>query len=573
MNSQIDVLLQRINIFDVISRYVKLKKAGKDFIGICPFHKEKTPSFTVSIQKQMFYCFGCHEGGNVINFVMKYENLNFQEAIENLSRQYGIEISHKGFGRKNTTHDALYKLAEFYHKSLKTAKQAMEYLLQRGIDEATIHEFMIGFCEGQRYHVKDFLKQSGIALDIFLSTGIIRTKDGEPYDMFQGRIVIPIFDINQKVIGFGGRALEKDKIPKYINSPESSIFSKRFSLFGIDKTKKYITDANEVIIVEGYFDCISLYKRGLRNVVSTLGTSITEGQLSKLRNYSENITLMLDGDEAGIKSSLRLIELFSELEINGTMVVLPDGYDPDSFVQEKGIDGINKILQNKKPILDYYFDYAITKYGLNTLETKISFIKSVMPYISNIKDTVTKSLYIKRVSELTGVEEKEYWDKLQDRIIDSPVIKKEDTSRIIEKKIIGILLHRPELLPFFKIKGAITYIRDEKIKEILSIITSYFEKRKHLEISHFINVLEKDDIKEYVIDAVFNTSDSEKNEAEKVLVDYITYIQKKYFHEEAKRLTESLAAAEKKGDEHAISELLKKKQEVLMLLKSNTTVR
>jgi len=570
MNSIVESLLQRINIFDVISQYVKLRKAGKDFIGICPFHKEKTPSFTVSIQKQMFYCFGCHEGGNVINFLMKYENLNFNEAIENLAHQYGIKINRNERSKRSTAYDALSKLAEFYHTNLKKSKQAMDYLLKRDIDEETIDEFMIGFCDGQRYTLKYFLKNSGISNDIYFSTGIIRTKDGEPYDIFQGRIIIPILDVNKKVVGFGGRAIEQDRIPKYINSPESSIFSKRFSLFGIDKTKKYITDINEVFIVEGYFDCISLYKHGLKNVVSTLGTSVTEGQLSKLRNYSENITLMLDGDEAGVKSALRLIEPFSELDINGNMVVLPAGHDPDSFIREKGIKEIQKILKNKKPILDYFFDYYKTKYNLDRLEGKIIFIKSVMPYIGSIKDSVKKSLYIKRLSALTGVEEKEYWDSMHNRVIDSSFKNRESATRIIEKKVIGALLHKPELLPFLKIKGIIQYIKDERTKEIVSKMIEYFDEKKNLEVYNFINMFKTDDLKNYVITAVFNTSESDESEAEKILIDYTTYIQRRFFYEESKRITESLAEAEEIGDEKTISELLNKKKEMLKFIKLKT---
>ncbi len=570
MNSIVESLLQRINILDVISQYVKLRKTGKDFIGICPFHKEKSPSFTVSIQKQMFYCFGCHEGGNVINFLMKYENLNFNEAIENLAQQYGIEINNKGTSKRSTSYDALAKLAEFYHKNLKKSKQAIDYLLGRGIDEETIEEFMIGFCDGQRYNLKHFLKDSGISNDIYFSTGIIRTKDGEFYDMFQGRITIPILDVNKKVIGFGGRAIEKDRIPKYINSPESSIFSKRFSLFGIDKTKKYITDNNEVFIVEGYFDCISLYKHGLKNVVSTLGTSVTESQLSKLRNYSENITLMLDGDEAGIKSALRLIEPFSELDINGNMVVLPSGHDPDSFVREKGVKEIQKIIKNKKPILDYFFDYFKTKYDLDRMEGKIVFIKSVMPYIGDIKDPVKKSLYIKRLSGLTGVEEKKYWDSIHNRVIESKFENDEDRTRIIEKRVIGALLHRPELLPFLKLKDIIQFIKDEKIKEIISKMIEYFDEKKHLEVYNFINLFKNEDLKNYVINAVFNTSESDKDEAEKILIDYATYIKRMFFYEESKRITKSLIEAEKKGDEKTISELLNKKKEILKFIKSKT---
>lgn len=351
MKTTLDELLQKANILDVISQYVKLRKAGKDYAGLCPFHKEKTPSFTVSVEKQMFYCFSCREGGNAINFLMKYDNLSFQEALENLARQYGVEIQKRDNGRRTSSFDALSKLTEYYQRSLKNSKIAMQYLKNRGIGDDIIDEFKLGYSDRTSSNLKGFLKLSGVPNDIFLSTGIVRMKNEELYDMFRGRIIIPIFDVNRRIIGFGGRTIEKEGFPKYVNSPESSIFSKRTVLFGIDKTRKEISEKNEVFVVEGYFDFISLYMNGFRNIVSTLGTAVTEGQVSKLRNYTENITLMLDGDEAGIKSSLRLIEMFGEMGVNGNMVVLPEGHDPDSFVRKQGAKGVYEITEKGSPSL------------------------------------------------------------------------------------------------------------------------------------------------------------------------------------------------------------------------------
>jgi len=568
MKSTVDTLLERINILDVVSQYVKLRRTGKNFVGLCPFHKEKTPSFSVSTEKQIYYCFGCREGGNVINFLMKYESLSFQEAIENLGRQYGVEIVRKGGIKRSNAYDALSKLTDFYHQSLKESKVAMQYLSNRGIDADTIDGFKIGFSEGQRHKIKDFLKHAGIPNDMLLNTGILRMKDQDIYDMFRGRIVIPIFDVNKKVIGFGGRTIEKDGFPKYINSPESSVFSKRYSLFGIDKTRKHIAEKNEVFIVEGYFDFISLYMCGLNNIVSTLGTSVTEGQLSKLRNYTDNITLMLDGDEAGIKSALRLIGLLSEMDINGNMVVLPEGHDPDSFVRKEGIEGINKIINTKKPILDYFFDYSMNKCGIKKLEGKMAFIKSVMPYIGGIRDGIKKRLYIKRLSELTNVEEHHFWDGLKERGIE-PSSKEDEPTSIIGKKVIGVLVSNPNLLKLLKGKEVIKYIKDEAIKEILSKMFDYFEEKRHLEVNSFINILEKEALRDFVINAVFDTAEYNEDDLERVLWDYFKHVEKKFMREESKKITERLSEAEKRGNEKEIMELLQEKRQVLALIKSN----
>jgi DNA primase len=567
MKSTVDELLQRINIIDIVSRYVKLRRGGKDFIGLCPFHNEKTPSFTVSIEKQIYYCFGCHEGGNAINFVMKYENMNFQEAIESLAREYGIEIK-KGGSRRSTSFDAMGKLADFYHSNLKRSGHAVEYLSRRGITSDTIDEFKLGFSDRSRQGIQAFIKNSGIPADVFLSTGVLRAKEGSIYDMFMGRIVIPIFDVNKKVIGFGGRAIEKEAFPKYINSPESPIFSKGTTLFGIDKTRKHITEKNEVFIVEGYFDFIALYASGLRNVVSTLGTSVTEGQLSRLRNYTDNITLMLDGDEAGIKSALRLISLFSELELNSGMIVLPDGHDPDSFVRKEGMEGLSRIIGTKKPILDYYFDHCMDKWGTKTLESKSVFIKSVLPYIEGIKDGVKKRLYTKRLSELTGVEEYYFWDRFNEK--EAAQNPKDDTSsNTIERKVVGALIGKPSLLGTLKEKGVMSYVKDAEMRAILANMCECYERKGGIEVNSFISDLEGANLKDLVSKAVFDVAGYEEDELESLFLDYIRHVERRSIKEQAKGITERMLEAEKRGDEKQIMELLEEKRRVLAFMKMN----
>jgi len=572
MKSSVEDLLARINIVDIISQHVKLRRTGKNFTGLCPFHKEKTPSFTVSIEKQIYYCFGCHEGGNAINFLMKYENLSFQETLENLGRQYGVEVARRSGEKRTSTLEALSKLADYYHQQLKSSRLAQQYLARRGIHEGTIEEFKIGFSDRSRQDIKGFLKKSGLPSDILLSTGIIRLKEGDMYDMFRGRIVIPIFDVNKRTVGFGGRAIEKDALPKYINSPESSVFSKRNALFGIEKTKNIITEMNEVFIVEGYFDLIALYQNGLKNAVATLGTAITENQLSRLRNYSENITLMLDGDEAGVKSALRLIGIFSDMDIQGTMIVLPAGHDPDSFVRKEGIEGLKKVIKDKKSILDYFFDYAKNKYGVDKLEGRVAFIRAVMPHIEAIQGGIKKRLYIKRVSELTNIEEQHLWDGLKERT-NSCVQEKDLSQSIIGKRIIGILLNNPEFIKLCNEKSIIEYISDAPTKEVLNNIFSYCQQGKELTTSSFIQSIEKDNLRELVLSAVLDAAEYDDLENEKVICDYLKYLERKFIIDESQRITKKMAAAEKLGDEKEMMELLRRKRQISDLMKSHSMER
>jgi len=566
--NNLDELLGKINILDIVSQYVQLRKTGRNFVGLCPFHKEKTPSFTVSIEKQIYYCFGCNEGGNAINFLMKYDNLTFQEAIENLARQYGVKIKREN-SKKTSSFDALAKLADYYHKNLKASKFALQYLLNRGIDIKTVDEFKLGYSEKTRQNISVFLKNSGIPSDVFMSTGILRVKEGETYDIFRGRVVIPILDVNKKVIGFGGRTIEKDGFPKYINSPESPVFSKGSSLFGIDKARKSISEKNEVYIVEGYFDLISLYMNGVKNVVSTLGTSVTEGQLTKLRNYTENITLMLDGDEAGIKSALRLIGLFSEMDINGSMVVLPDGHDPDSFIKAKGSGGIDNVMKEKKPILDFYFDHCMNKWGMETIENKQVFIKSVMPHIEAIRNSIKKRLYIKRLSELTNVEEIFFLDNMKENNTTGQPVPRNNSSNHIGRKVVGALMSCPGMFSILKGKEVMHHITDGNIKEILLKMNDFFEEKGSLELNSFINVIDKGELKDLAINGVFDVAECTEDELKIILQDYLKHLEKNFVKEEAKKITEKLSEAEKRGDEKAIIELLEKKRQMLVFLKTN----
>ncbi len=566
MKATVEELLARINILDIISQYVKLRKAGKNFVGLCPFHKEKTGSFTVSVDKQIYYCFGCHEGGNAINFLMKYENLPFQDVLENLGRQYGIEIARRaGTGRTGTL-EALTKLAEHYHQNLKASGAARNYLERRGIGGRAIETFKIGFSDRTRQGLRHFLKASGVPSDIFLSTGIVRLKDGEAYDIFRGRIVIPILDVNSRVIGFGGRSTDAGGIPKYINSPESAVFSKRSALFGIDKARKHISEQNEAIIVEGYFDLIALYQGGIGNVVSTLGTSVTEGQLLRLRNYTENITLMLDGDEAGIKSALKLIGLLSDMDVNGNMIVLPAGHDPDSFIRTEGAEAARKVMEAKRPILDYFFHFAKEKHGVEDLEGKLAFIRTIMPHVDAIKDGIKKRLYVKRLSELTGLEEQYLGEGAYEENTNRSLERISSTS-IIGKRLIGVLINNPGLIRLCREKNVLRYVREDDIREALSKIFDYFEKNDRPVPQHLVDLFDKEDLRELVLSATLSEERYDDPEDEKFLRDYFRYVERNFVKEESQRITARLKEAEKRGDQEEMTALLRRKRELLDLFK------
>ncbi|MCX7856412.1 MAG: DNA primase [Deltaproteobacteria bacterium] len=565
MKTAVDTILEKVDIVEFISRYVRLKKTGRNFVGLCPFHKEKTPSFTVSPEKQLFYCFGCQTGGNVISFVMKYENMDFHDAIESLSKEYGIPVQEwkvKTFA----IYDALSELAEFYHKNLKQSQIALRYLRERDIDNETIDKFKLGF-SGK--NISEFFSSCKIPKDVFFSTGILKITGTEIQDIFRGRIVIPIYDVNGRVIGFGGRSIEKDRLPKYINSPESQVFSKRSVLFGLEKAKRDIVDKNLAIIVEGYFDMISLYNCGIKNVVASLGTAITEEQIKKLKNYTENITLMLDSDEAGIKSALRAIDTFSANGVNGEIVLLPQNEDPDTFARKNGYSGISALIQKRMPIIEYYFEYHKEKYGMETVQKKLSFIRTVMPYIEQMRDNVHKRLYVKRISELTGVEEHIFWDEIEGK---SKNIEFKEEERIlppVNKMLIGTILDDPELAYGSGLREVVDYIKDGTLKRLMEEFFATKMERDVFDLNGYLFRLENEDIREFVVSGVFEAQRLEKDAKRKIIEDFIKYTKKSAMKEKLKMLTERLAFAEREKDEKKISEILIEKKEVLKALKSS----
>ncbi|HVN23908.1 MAG TPA: DNA primase [Syntrophorhabdales bacterium] len=568
MNSLLEAVLERVNILDVVSQYVKLRRAGKDYLGLCPFHKEKTPSFTVSVEKQIYYCFGCHEGGNAVHFLAKYDHVNFSEALESLANQLGIKITNRPAGKRMPILEALLKLADYYHANLRKSGAARAYLEKRGITSATMEEFRLGYSERARY-TQEFSKMIGVPFDLLFSIGLFKMRGSDIYDIFRGRIVIPILDINSKVIGFGGRALEKEALPKYLNSPESAVFTKRSVLYGLDKARKEIAEKDEAIVVEGYFDLIALHQVGVRNAVATLGTSVTEEQISRLRNYTENITLMLDGDEAGMKSTLRLIGLLGEMGINGRMVVLPPQHDPDSFVREKGLSGFQELMESRKAILDYSFDFHMKRCGLSTLEGKRAFIKTILPQLEGMKDGIVKRLYVQRLAQLTGVEEYCFWDSIHEKRIEG-ADRGERQNATVERKIIGICLNRPSLMQLLKGKGVKRYIADGESQQVLDRMIEQYEQQGCLEVRRFVAMLEGDELKNSVLSSALEVADYDAEEMEKVILDYCQHIERKRLKEEAREITERLAEAEQKGDQEALAQLLELKRQVVQGMRSKS---
>ena len=356
-NEIIDRVLDKVDIVEIISAVLPLKKTGQNFKACCPFHEEKTPSFVVSAPKQIYHCFGCGAGGNAIGFLMKYEKMEFPEAIKVLSEKAGVQLprSAEYSGPKNSLYEKLHQANEtacsYYEKNLRSeqGKEAFAYLIGRGLTEKTIKEFRLGFSTDSWQGLVDHCKTGSIDTATLLKAGLVlqKTQTSNFYDRFRNRIMFPIFDQRGKIIGFGGRSLDSS-LPKYMNSPETPVYTKGRNLYGLNFSKEQMRRQSYVIIVEGYFDLILPYQNQLKNVVATLGTALTPEQISAIKRFTKNVIMIYDADKAGEAATLRGLDLLISEDMNVRIALLPKGLDPDSFVRKEGREKGLRILRERR---------------------------------------------------------------------------------------------------------------------------------------------------------------------------------------------------------------------------------
>jgi len=416
----------RVNndIVDVISEYVKLDKKGKNYFGKCPFHNEKTASFSVEPVKQIFHCFGCSKGGNVIHFVMAIENLDFPEALKLLADRAKIQIPEINDGIQDDEKAKLKKellqinveAARFFHSNLTNEKNRVpiEYLINRKIEKHTIIKFGIGYAEDKYDTLYKHLKSTGFSDSSIFKSGLVLTKEDtkKVFDRFRGRIMFPIFDIRGNVIAFGGRVLDSSQ-PKYMNSPETAIYQKGKHLYAMNFAKGAC--AKQIIIAEGYMDVISLHQRGIINAVAPLGTALTENQGKLLKKYSEEIVLSFDSDSAGQAAALRSLDLLNNIGCNVKVLSIPSGKDPDEFIKTHGLDGFRKLITESKSLLDFKLDILDDKIDTSTNEGKVKFIDKAVLILDKIDNNVERELYVKKLSKDFGVSEQSIYSEMAKR--------------------------------------------------------------------------------------------------------------------------------------------------------------
>ncbi|MBS4535290.1 DNA primase [Clostridium sp. D2Q-14] len=554
----INEIREASDIVDIISDYIELKKTGLNYKGICPFHNEKTPSFVVSPNKQIFHCFGCGEGGDIITFLMKHRNLTFIEALKDLADRSNIilpEGNDDAGKKKYDEREKLFKLnreaALFYYNNLKSNKRALKYLKSRNIDFKIINKFGIGYANDSWDDLFKYLKEKGYEEELIYKVGLIvqrRDKSGY-YNRFRNRIIFPIINIRGKVLGFGGRVID-DGQPKYLNTPDTPIFNKGYNLYGINIIKdnrRY----DKAILVEGYMDVISLNKYGVDYAVASLGTAFTENQAKLLKRYAKEFYICYDSDEAGMRATDKALEVLYQQGIKAKVIILPKGKDPDDFIKERGKKAYQEAINKSLDLIDYKIYMYKKKFDINKPEGKIKFTKKITQFLKKMKGSIEFDVYINEISNNTGISvdtikneiygyrdnnlNKSYKDKyskpyfrnnIKDRI--KPVeFSLEPGHLTAEKRLLNLLLQDKNI--YNKVKEEFMYMDflDEDNRKIAEIIYKKYEKSEVLNIEEIIDELDINTSEKLrnIINLVSN--DDNKEKAIKDYVNRINYYKKK----------------------------------------------
>ena len=457
MSEIIDRVREAVDILDVIGEYVQLKRVGKSYRGLCPFHVEKTPSFYVDPAKGVYHCFGCGASGNVFTFLMEIEGITFREALQRLAKRVGIDIKEER--RERPELRLLKETAEFYHRQLykPDGEKALYYLRERKIPESIISLFNIGYAPPAG--TVSYLKNKGFDHSLFIKTGIL-TDTGKGFrELLRDRLIFPITDEFGRVVGFGGRSLDSSVEPKYINSPESEFFKKGKILYGFYQGKKEIRDKKSVIIVEGYFDVLAMHLVGIKNVCAPMGTALTEDQTQILGKYAEKVYLLFDGDEAGKRAAMRSVKVAMSKGVFPYVALLPRGEDPASLYQKGKSDVVIDTLRNAKNFADFYLAEA------SSIEEKVRLTKELLEEIEKIDDPVLKNTYIEVLSSVSGIKELQLRNVLA--MFEKKFLKKKSEGFSLEMRLVITSLFDNEIREFLSENIDPQDLDDEDAKSIL----------------------------------------------------------------------------------------------------------
>jgi DNA primase len=581
---KIDEIKRRINIVDLVSGFVSLKQAGKSYIGLCPFHKEKTPSFTVSPDKQIFYCFGCGEGGNALAFVMKINGLTFPEAIRYLAKKTGVVLPDRPLSRQEkeqlTLKERMLRLhtlvSDYYLARLKgkEGQKAQTYLQNRNIGAEAVNTFQLGYAlEGWRF-LRDYLEQKKVPLPLAEQSGLlVKNERGEYYDRFRGRLIFPIEDQAGQIIAFGGRILGEGE-PKYLNSPESALFSKGKNLYGLSRTKEDIRKSGYAILVEGYFDLLSLWNAGVRNVVATLGTALTRDHVDLLRRYTKDVAVVFDGDEAGKKALARGLGLFIDGNLHTRAVMLPEASDPDDYVRNFGKKRFQELIEQSPPAVEYYLDTVVGSKGDFVHDRDA--LRESLSFITRIDNAVERNLFIKLAAERIGVDE----DILKAEVIqgmgkksnETVLQKNENRSSspvdALEMNFITLILDHPDKIPAMIDADILKCFGNEELRNLGKVIETYYGRTGKIDLKDFVDHLDIGPMRDEILSRLIDSGAWEADTVDKVFSDMMHQIRRKWFKEKKRYLSMRLVRAQQGSDPELWKRLLVEKEDLMKIEKA-----
>ncbi len=525
------------DIVEVISQYVVLKRSGRNYFGLCPFHNEKSPSFSVSPDRQYFHCFGCHKGGDVFTFISEIEKVSFKESVEILAERARIQlptIENEGFNAKQYLKDRMFKInletALFYHERLykPLAKIAQDYVKQRKMDNATLKAFKIGY-SGEYNELYKMLKVKGFKDEEILATGLVNKNDrGEFIDRFRKRLMFPIMTVNGKVVAFGGRRLDNnEKMAKYINSNENLIYSKKKHLFALNIAKQ--TNEKKLILVEGYMDAISLHQRGIHNVVASLGTALTEEQGRLLARYGEQIILSYDSDGAGQEAILRALEILNKLGCDARVIQMEGAKDPDEYIIKYGSGRFNLLVDNAISLVEFKIKMLKNKYNLENATDKVKFLKEITKILAKVENKIEREIYVEKVAEQYQISKEAIYAEVNKLAYTSAPTKeilnhKISSESIKTEEVNETIVKREKMILYLLINNY-----DESFEKIKSVISEN-DFKVELNKKIFKTIMEiKDGNKEQILSAISNIEDQDiqAHISEIMVTDYeITSVEK-----------------------------------------------
>jgi DNA primase len=584
----VDEIRQRTDLVGLVGEHIKLERRGKNMVGLCPFHNEKTPSFTVSPDKQLFHCFGCGASGNAFNLVMQLEKLSFPEAARFLARRVGITIDEpkKSSTGEDSLKEKIYDLnllaARFYNYCLlKTASgsKALEYLRKRGIQEETIELFKLGYAPAEWTGFFNFAKNKGVSADLMLKAGLVSPgKDEGCYDRFRNRIIFPIFNISGRIVGFGGRALdESDKSgPKYLNSPETAVFNKSSVLYGLHLARNEIRREKKALVMEGYTDVITAYQAGIKNAVASLGTALSAEQGRILRYQAETVVTAYDADNAGEAATWRGLSILQASGCLVQVIAMPPGTDPDGFIREHGATAFVELVDESLPLMEYRLQQLRKRYDITSDRGRINYVNDLMPFLLSAVNPIEQDYYLKRASEELGVEEESLRSELRKRRKrpdrhsgkeknDQSLQVEEINLRPAEKILISLMLQSKEIAELGRNHLQTDYFTDQKVRMIVEELWQAAERDKMVSAEKLMNHFAEAEITVLITELATEPSlqDLPPLTAKRMAEDCIRQIIYHWEELEQLDLQKKIRELEDSGSQEKIAELLREYQQKL----------